>query len=65
VNSRAPTVGPGHYKHMTTLGGAKVTPYNSAPLYSFTTASYRTKAAKPRDDPEFILQATLFPTGGQ
>lgn len=25
VNSRQPTVGPGHYKHLTTLGGAKVT----------------------------------------
>ena len=46
VNSRQPTVGPGHYKHLTTLGGAKVTPYNSAPLYSFTTASYRLSAGK-------------------
>lgn len=64
VNSKAPTVGPGHYKHLTTLGGAKVTPYSMVPAYSFTTASYRTKGQKPKDDVEMILQPTQFPKGG-
>lgn len=64
VNSKAPTVGPGHYKHLTTLGGAKITPFNVPPSYSFTNASHRMKSGKPKDDPEMILQATQFPGAG-
>jgi len=62
VNSNAPTVGPGHYKHLELLGGAKVTPYDNPPKYSFTSASVL-KNTKPKDDPELILQATQFPQG--
>lgn len=64
VNSKAPSVGPGQYKHLTTLGGAMVTPYAGVPAYSFTTASYRTKPAKQQQDVQMILQATQFPKGG-
>ncbi|CAD7964237.1 unnamed protein product [Amoebophrya sp. A25] len=63
VDPRNPSVGPGHYKHLTTLGGAIIAPYNYAPRYSFTTASYRTKT-RAKDDPDMILQPTQFPKGG-
>eukprot|EP00392_Amoebophrya_sp_AT5.2_P006611 g6623.t1 len=63
VNAKSPGVGPGQYRHLTTLGGAIVTPYDNAPRYSFTTASYRTKT-RFKEDPDMILQATQFPKGG-
>ena len=63
VNSKDPSVGPGQYKHLTTLGGAKITPYENSSAYSFTSAA-TLKKDKGQDCPPFILQATQFPQGG-